>query len=509
MSSRSTVAELRRLTAPVAALAALACATALVRVAQHYAPVQALGSIYTLAVLPIAFLWGARFALPAAVAAVLAYDWLYLPPTHSLALHGSNRAVWLIDLAITLGATVLVAAARRPPAAANESYRLLADDQEALRTIAKLVAGSATPNEVFDSVAEEVGRLVGASVTAITRYGSDNSITTLAGWSRGDEPVGPVAVGVSFPLDGPSVDLLVLRTGAPSRVDDYSGVPGTLAAAIRQTGIRSEVGWPLIANGRIWGAMVASAARPGAFLEGTEQRIVNFAELVATAISHAEAAAELVASRARIISAGDAARRKLERDLHDATQQRLISIALGVREAQAMLPAGLREARARIDGIHDELVAVVDELRELSRGLYPALLSQSGLGPALKALARRAPIPVDLRLGTDRRFPEAIETAAYSVVSESLTNTEKHAAASSLTIDLSLEGDRIRISVQDDGVGGATLHGGSGLIGLTDRVEALGGVLTIESPPGQGTTVTAELPLGATSLSQRLRPRAT
>jgi signal transduction histidine kinase len=204
---------------------------------------------------------------------------------------------------------------------------------------------------------------------------------------------------------------------------------------------------------------------------------------------------ELAASRARIVAAGDQARRRIERDLHDGTQQRLVSLVLDLRAAEAAVPPELSELKGQLARVADGLTGALEDLRELSRGIHPAVLSEGGLVPALKALARRSAIPVELEVDVPSRLPEPVEVAAYYVVSEALANTAKHAHASVIHVRVQAGDDRLRLSVRDDGVGGAAAGRGSGLVGLTDRVQALGGTITIHSPAGQGTRLQIDLPL--------------
>jgi signal transduction histidine kinase len=213
---------------------------------------------------------------------------------------------------------------------------------------------------------------------------------------------------------------------------------------------------------------------------------------------------ELTASRARIVAAGDQARRLIERDLHDGTQQRLVSLVLDIRATQAGLPAELPTVRAQLDHVADGLSRALDELREVSRGIHPAILSAGGLGPALKALARRSVIPVELEVDVQTRLPEPIEVAAYYVVSEALTNAAKHAQASVAHVDARAQAGSLHLSVRDDGIGGADARRGSGLTGLTDRVEALGGMISLDSPTGKGTELLVDLPI----TSRRATPGA-
>ena len=231
----------------------------------------------------------------------------------------------------------------------------------------------------------------------------------------------------------------------------------------------------------------------------SEARLARFTELVATAIANAESQVQLTASRARIVAAADQARRRIERDLHDGAQQRLVSLALQLRAVQAAVPPEAIELAAQFDGLVDEVTSALDELRELARGIHPAVLAEGGLRPALKGLARRSAVPVELDVRVDGRLPEQIEIAAYYVVSEALTNAAKHAHASVVHVEaVTVEGDGdgvLRVRVRDDGRGGTHFAGGSGLVGLKDRVEALGGTIKIESPPGRGTALHATVPI--------------
>jgi signal transduction histidine kinase len=229
--------------------------------------------------------------------------------------------------------------------------------------------------------------------------------------------------------------------------------------------------------------------------EDTESRLMGFAELVATAISNAVARAELNASRARIVAAADETRRRIERDLHDGAQQRLVSLALELLAAAANAKAGADELRDELARGSSEVTAALDELREISHGIHPAILSEGGLGPALRALARRCAIPVELDISPSGRLAKRIEVTAYYVVSEVLTNAVKHARASAVHVAVEQLHATLRLSIRDDGVGGADPARGSGLIGLHDRVEAMGGTILVDSPAGAGTAVLVSLPL--------------
>jgi signal transduction histidine kinase len=256
------------------------------------------------------------------------------------------------------------------------------------------------------------------------------------------------------------------------------------------------VGAPIVVDGRLWGALIVGSARSESLAAETEQRIGDFAYLIATAIANAETRAELTASRARIVTAADQARRRFERDLHDGAQQRVVSLGLELRGIEASVPPDQPALREQLAHVTAGLTAIADDLREISRGIHPAILSRGGLGAGIKALARRSAVPVVLDVGIDCRLPEHVEVAAYYVVAEALTNTAKHAHASQVSVRATIDTDDLRLDISDDGVGGATVGGGSGLIGLKDRVEALAGRLDITGPPEGGTRIMATIPLG-------------
>jgi signal transduction histidine kinase len=305
-----------------------------------------------------------------------------------------------------------------------------------------------------------------------------------------------VQPGARMPLAGNNVPALVLRSERPARIDDHASVTGPVAEMRRELGIRSTVGAPIVVDGRLWGVMLAAArGRREPLPVATESRMAEFTALVATAISNAQTRAELTASRVRIVGAADETRRRIERDLHDGTQQRLVSLALDLRNAQATVPPEATELKARLGKTAEGLAGAVDDLQEISRGIHPAILSDGGLGPALKGLARRSALPVKLDVGPLERLPQAVETAAYYVVAEALANAIKHASASVAHVALEVRDRTLGVSIRDDGVGGADPANGSGLVGLRDRVEALGGTIAVTSPPGQGTSMILELPV--------------
>jgi signal transduction histidine kinase len=259
--------------------------------------------------------------------------------------------------------------------------------------------------------------------------------------------------------------------------------------------VRSGVGVPISAGGRLWGLMVVSSTQEEPLPAGTEAKLAGFTELAATAIANAESQAALDASRARIMATADQTRRRIERDLHDGAQQRLVSLALRLREAQTTVPPGARQLAQQLKDAVAETTGVLEELRETARGLHPAILAEGGLGPALAALAGRSVVPVRLDCQVTGRLPEPAEIAGYYVAAEALTNTAKHAHATTVDIQVTAGEDFLRVRVSDDGLGGADPARGSGLVGLRDRTEALGGQIWLHSPPGEGTILEITLPL--------------
>jgi signal transduction histidine kinase len=368
----------------------------------------------------------------------------------------------------------------------------LAQEQAALRRVATLVARGAPAEEVFGAVTEEAGQLLQADQTTMNRYESDDTATIVAGWSKvGDA----LPVGARPRLGGENLLTIISQTRRPARIANAANATGAAIAVIRPTGLRSGVGTPIIVQDRLWGVMIANSTDEQPLAADTEARLASFTELVATAIANAESRSALDASRARIVAASDEARRRIERDLHDGAQQRLVSLGLTLRAAQTAVPSKLGELGGELANVAEGLTHVVDELRELASGIHPAILAKGGLGSALRTLARRSTVPVELDVQAQAKLPEQVEVAAYYVVSEALTNAAKHAQASVVQVEVAAVDGALRLGVRDDGVGGADATRGSGLVGLKDRVEALGGTITLQSPPGAGTTLRVELPL--------------
>ena len=284
----------------------------------------------------------------------------------------------------------------------------------------------------------------------------------------------------------------VYETGEPQRIESYAGTPGPLAQTLREFGYRSSVAAPVSVGGRLWGALLASTQSPKPLPAGSERRLGDFADLVAQAIANADAYEKLAASRARIVEAGDAERRRLERNLHDGAQQRLVSVAIQMRVADSMVDNDPEEAHRLVADAQAQLSAALDELRELARGIHPAVLIERGLEPALRSLTARAPVPVEIEAVPDERLPEAVEVASYYLVAEAITNAAKYANASHVTVRVSQSNGTAVVRIA---VGGADAARGSGLHGLADRVEALSGRLEVDSPPNGGTRIKAEIPI--------------
>ncbi|MFD1534729.1 GAF domain-containing sensor histidine kinase, partial [Pseudonocardia aurantiaca] len=378
----------------------------------------------------------------------------------------------------------------------RDELRGLAEEQAALRRVATLVAHGVQPDEIFAAVSDEVGRLVGTDSATVMRFDDDGPGIVFVGVASNMTDAFPLGARWEF-QDGMASGE-VYRTGRSARggARDWSTVKGPVGDTHHRLGIVSTVASPIVVEGRLWGAMAVQSQEP--LPMDTDERLEKFTELVGTAIANADSKSELAASRRRVITAADDARRRIERDLHDGTQQRLVSLSLALRMAQSTEPSNYSALQSEIGRVADELTGAIEELREISRGIHPAILSEGGLGPALRGLARRAALPVELDIRTDTRPADRTEVAAYYVVSEALTNTTKHSRASYAYVAVEQRDARLRLSIRDDGVGGADPAGGSGLIGLRDRVQALGGSIEVNSPPGGGTAIDVDLPLHPT-----------
>jgi signal transduction histidine kinase len=473
----------------VVGAAAFVLASLLSAAARSHVPAALLAGFFLLLIIAVAYLAGILYALPVGIVSILAFDWYFLPPLRIL--DGATVFVLGMFLAMSVIVGALATRAGRRATTLERARGVLAEEQAALRRVATLVAHQPPPAQVFDNVAEEIGRLLSVDSTCIVRYEADATATIAA--TFGDDRLWPV--GSNWPLQGESIVAEVFRTRHSTRMDGYGRADGEIAALARRLGVRSGVGAPIVIGDRLWGAAVVNTVQrplPGS----AEERIANFADLVAIAVSNAETRSQLNASRARVVAAADETRRRLERDLHDGIQQRLVSLALQARATATAKPPPPAEVRDELSHLADGLGTALDELREVSRGIHPAILSEAGLGPALRALARRSAAPVDLDLHLDSRLPEALEVAAYYIASEALTNAVKHARASVIELHVDDRDGALALRVRDNGVGGADPGRGSGIIGLKDRVEALGGRITVSSPPGVGTTLDVQLPTG-------------
>jgi signal transduction histidine kinase len=461
---------------------------------KRVAPENAFGAVFLLGVLVVSAGWNFGLALATSLASAAVYAYFHLEGSDSLA------PALFIFLPLALLVNVLAGQARLRAAESEERRReadALARQQTALRRVATLVAGDADPSAVYPVAVTELARGLGVEHVTLTCFEPGGRCVVLA---THDTPGrSKLTVGELLSLDGDSVTARVLRTGEPARIDDYTDVEGSIATRLRGLGLHSGVGSPVNVNGEPRCALIVGSARQEPLPSETEAHISDFADLVGTAINNAERRAELQASRARIVAAADQARRGIERDLHDGAQQRIVSLGLGLRALEASVPDDQLTVRKQIDNLVNGMADLYTELQELSRGIHPAILSKGGLGAAIKTLARRSTVPVRLDLAVEGRLPESIEVAGYYVIAESLTNVAKHAKATEVTVRAGVDGGDLRLEVSDDGVGGATSGGGSGLIGLRDRVEAVSGHLDVVSIAGSGTRITARIPVPATA----------
>ena len=445
-------------------------------------------------------------------------DVLELPPPHAVlgpadtALAPDQQRILLRDNGINLGALLVPAtldaadarrvrrivpaleallAAARDREQLHEQTARLARQQAALRRVATLVALRVEPDDVYPAVARELGSGLGAEHVSVVRF-EDGHGVVLAAWDdeRNENRLTP---GERLELGGNNICTTVLTTGEPAAID-YTAATGPIADRMHQRGLVCGLGVPIIIDGDVWGAVVVASSDRAPELE-IQTRMTDFADLVATAVYNCETRAQLTQSRARVIAAADQARRTIERDLHDGAQQRIVSLGMELRAAQAAIPSDREDLRLRLDRSVDALTHVHTDLQELSRGIHPAILSRGGLGPALKTLARRSPVPVSLSIDIPWRLPDPVEVAAYYVVAEALTNTAKYADASVVTITAAITDEVLDLAVSDDGDGGADTGAGSGLIGLQDRIEAVGGTFTVSSPVGEGTNLTVRIPV--------------
>jgi signal transduction histidine kinase len=369
----------------------------------------------------------------------------------------------------------------------------LAEEQAALRRVATLVAAGTPPDELFAAVTVEIGNLLPVDYVYMGRYEPDGMLALVAAWGSVGEHF---RAGTRGKIGGWNLVTRVFETGRSARADGLADATGELGNAARESGFRSAVGTPILVDGGLWGVVIAGSTMEQPMPPDTETRLASFTELLAMAIANAEGRVALAASRARIVAAGDESRRRIERDLHDGAQQRLVHAMIVLKLALAELPEGEQSARELVTEALHHAEQANSELRELAHGILPAALTRGGLRVGIEGLLSRLSLPVNVDLQVDR-LPGGIEATAYFVISEALTNVVKHAQASSAEVTALVEHGMLRVEIRDDGRGGARGEHGGGLGGLEDRVAALGGQFLLESPKGAGTRVLALLPLTA------------
>lgn len=395
-------------------------------------------------------------------------------------------------VAVAALTSLILAAETAERDASERAQQALTDEQAALRRIATLVASEAAPNRVFEQVTVEVAQTLGASGASLARFDDDGTVTFVGAWSDTGRLAFPL--GSRVPLEETGVFAEIRKTGRPERIDDYEGRAPEIVERLNSFGYGSASAAPIRVGGRVWGALVAAGSHEEPMAQGSERRLADFADLVAQALANADAYRKLAASRVRIVEAGDTERRRLERNLHDGAQQRLVALALQLRLIKASLRIDPESAEARLAEAEGQLDHALEELRELARGIHPAVLTERGLEAAIRALADRAPVPVELAQLPEDRLPHSVEAAIYYLVAEAITNVAKYAQATHASVAIQRSNGFATVVVRDDGIGGAEPGPGSGLVGLADRVEALGGRLHIDSPSGRGTQLTAEIP---------------
>jgi PAS domain S-box-containing protein len=374
--------------------------------------------------------------------------------------------------------------------ASRDALRALADEQAALRRVATLVAKGAAPTEVFDAVSVEVARLLGAAQVGLVRYENEQEVLVLA--MHGQNPAVPRA-GMRLPLEGDSVTGRVSRTGRSARINYGEEGLGAIADIARRSNVNITVGAPITVEGRLWGVIPASWEGHTVPPVDAEERLARFAELLDTAIGNADSRDQLTASRARVLTAGDEARRRVVRDLHDGAQQRLVHTIVTLKLAERAVSEDGEQAAALVAEALDHAEHANADLRELAHGVLPSVLTRDGLAAGIDALVSRLDLEVHVEL-TRTRLPPEIEASAYFIVAEALTNVVKHSQAVRAEVAIAVSDGWLRLQVRDDGIGGADPHG-QGLLGVADRVAALGGHVHIESPSGAGTGLAADLPL--------------
>jgi signal transduction histidine kinase len=370
----------------------------------------------------------------------------------------------------------------------------------ALRHVAALMAGGASPSEVFTAVADEIGRMLGADYILINRYGAGPSVTVVASWRAPGSPTLDNPFGERWSVTDESPAGIVLRTRRAARcaVDLSDHV---MADWLRSLGIGHLVGCPAIVGDRLWAVIVAAYRGSDPPPEETEQRMAAFVELLSSAIAQAEIHAELMESQTRLVAESDSLRRRIECDLHEGPQEHLNALALQLRAVEARVPPTEESLKRELSRIARHLGKVNAELQDISRALHPAMLTKGGLEAALRALVRRCPVPAEFNFRLGRQLTETVELTLYQVVCEALTNVLRYAHALSIHIDLSADDEYVLLSVRDDGIGRTEPSRGSALSALQERVKALGGTLAITSPAGGGTSLSVTMPFGGRPVS--------
>jgi signal transduction histidine kinase len=374
----------------------------------------------------------------------------------------------------------------------REELGRLVEEQAALRRVATLVAYGEPPEGVFTAVAREVGQVLGADLTRLLRYEPDEATTVISVWGGPEDLLPP---HTCWTIVGSNIPSMVLHKCAPARMDCFARAVSPLCVYLREHGVLSGVGTPITVDGHCWGVMTAFSTCDRLLPPEAETHICAFTDLISAAIVNANTRADLIASRARIVTATDEARRRIERDLHDGTQQRLVSLAMELNSLERSMPATDTVTRERMAKLGKDLSEALEDLRETARGIHPGSVAKAGLVSAIKGLACRSAVPVILDTHIERRLPDSVAVAAYYVVAESLTNAAKHAHATKVSVEANISDGRLLLLVRDDGRGGADPSRGSGLAGLTDRIEALHGTVKIVSPPGEGTRLNVQLPI--------------
>jgi signal transduction histidine kinase len=478
----------RWLLAALVSAVLVAAVTALIALLEPRVPALGLGVLYLLAVVPVAMLFGATLGSVVSVASMAAFAYFCLPPKYSFDIDTAERGSGLGALLVS--SLIIVQLAARSAREARRSARF-ADEQAALRRVATLVAREAPPDELFAAVVEEVGRVFPVENVGLARYESDGTMTTVA---ISESLADSFPVGGRWPLGGKNVSTVVYETGGSARIDTYGDASGRLGVAMRDRGLASSVGAPIVVEGRVWGVLtLASTDQPLA--SDTEAHLASFTELVATAIANTEARTEVAASRARIVTAADEERRRVVRDLHDGAQQRLVHTIIRLKLARLAVGGEAEDLPALLAEALESAEQATEELRELTHGILPTVLTKGGLRAGVDALASRTPVPVEIDVSVGR-LPAPVEATAYFVIAESLTNVAKHARAKHAEVTARIDDGMLAIEVRDDGAGGAK-RGGSGLTGLADRLAAVGGELRVQSPAYGGTLLAAAIPLPA------------